>query len=67
MPEVVVYAMEGRTPEQKRAFFKDITDAVVKHLGSPPEAVTISIVETAKVNKAKGGVSFTELHRPKST
>ena len=31
MPEVYVHAVEGRTPEQKRALMKDITDAVVKN------------------------------------
>ena len=65
MPEVIVYAIEGRTAEQKRALFKDITAAVVKNFGAPPEAVTVSIVETAKTNKAKGGVAFSELQPPK--
>ena len=34
MPEVIVYAVEGRTPEQKKALMKDITDAVVKNFGT---------------------------------
>ena len=34
MPEVIVYAVEGRSPDQKRALMKDITDAVVKNFGS---------------------------------
>ena len=56
MPEVVVYILEGHTPEQKRGLIKDITNAVVKNAGSPPEAVTVSLVETAKTSKGKGGV-----------
>ena len=40
---------------------KDITDAVVKNAGAPPEAVTVSLVETPKSNKAKGGVLFSEM------
>jgi 4-oxalocrotonate tautomerase len=52
--------VEGRTPEQKRALMKDITDAVVKNFGSPPEAVVVTIIESLKVNKAKAGVPFTE-------
>jgi len=28
MPEVIVYALAGRTVEQKRGIVKDITDAV---------------------------------------
>ncbi len=31
MPEVVFYALGGRSIEQKRALIKDFTDAVVKN------------------------------------
>lgn len=61
MPEVVVYLIEGRTLEQKRGLVKDLTAAVVKHIGSPPEAVTVSLVETAKTSKAKAGVLFSDM------
>ena len=60
MPEVYVYAVEGRTAEQKKGLMKDITDAVVKNFGAKPDAVTVQIVESARSNKAKGGVPFTE-------
>jgi len=60
VPEVIVYLAEGRTPEQKKSLMKDITDAVVKNAKVPPDAVTVSIMETPKVNKAKGGVPFSE-------
>jgi 4-oxalocrotonate tautomerase len=53
MPEVVVYLLEGRTLDAKRSLVKDITDAVVKNLGAPPEAVTVSLVETPKTAKGK--------------
>jgi 4-oxalocrotonate tautomerase len=61
MPEVVVYILEGRSVEQKRGLVKDITAAIVKHTGAPAEAVTISLLETAKESKAKGGVLFSEM------
>jgi len=61
MPEVVVYLLEGRSIEQKRGLVQDITSAVVKHVGAPPDAVTVSLVETAKSSKAKGGVLFSEM------
>jgi 4-oxalocrotonate tautomerase len=61
MPEVVVYILEGRTLEQKRGLVKDITDAVVKNAGTTAEHVTVSLVETQKVNKGKGGVLFSEM------
>lgn len=60
MPEVVVYLAEGRTPEQKKGLMKDITEAVVKNTGAKPEAVTVSLMETPKTNKSKGGVPFSE-------
>jgi 4-oxalocrotonate tautomerase len=61
MPELVVYLLEGRTLEDKRSLVKDLTAAVVKNLGTPPEAVTISLVETAKTAKGKGGVLFSDM------
>ena len=60
MPEVVVYILEGRSLEQKRGLVKDITAAVVKHFNVTPDAVMVQIVESAKDNKAKGGVLFSE-------
>jgi len=60
MPEVYVHAVEGRTPAQKKALMKDITEAVVKNFGTAPEAVVVTIVESLKINKAKAGVPFTE-------
>jgi 4-oxalocrotonate tautomerase len=61
MPEVVVYILEGRTPEQKRGLVKDITSAVMKNANVPADAVVVSLVETAKANKGKGGVLFSEM------
>jgi 4-oxalocrotonate tautomerase len=61
MPEVVVYILEGRTLDQKRGLVKDITAAVVKNAGTTPEQVTVSLIETAKNSKAKGGVLFSEM------
>ena len=71
MPEVIVYAVEGRTLEQKRALVKDITDAVVKDItdavvknfGAPIDAVTVQLVECLPSSKAKGGVLFSERGR----
>ena len=60
MPEIYVHAVKGRSLDQKRALIKDITDAVVKNFGTPPEAVVVTIVESLKINKAKAGVPFTE-------
>ncbi len=60
MPEIIVYAVEGRSAEQKKGLMKDITDAMVKNFGVKPEVVTVQIIESPKENKAKGGIPFTE-------
>lgn len=61
MPEVVVYAIGGRSQEQKRGLCKDITQAVMKNYSVPAEAVVVTLVETPKTDKAKGGVLFSEM------
>jgi 4-oxalocrotonate tautomerase len=64
MPEVVVYALEGRSVDQKRALMKDLTTAVVKNFGVPADAVVVTLVESSKSDKAKGGVLFSEMGAP---
>ena len=61
MPEIVIYAIGGRSTDQKKALCKDITDAMVKNFKVPAEAVVITLVETPKTDKAKGGVMFSEM------
>lgn len=60
MPEIIVYAVEGRSPETKKALMQDITDAVVKNFGVPPDRVVVQIVESSKDSKSRGGVPFSE-------
>jgi 4-oxalocrotonate tautomerase len=61
MPEVVIYAVAGRSQDQKKGLCKDVTDAVVKNYGVPADAVVITLVETQKNDKSKGGVMFSEM------
>ena len=61
MPEILVHIVEGRTKEAKKALMKDITDAVVKNFGVPPERVVVQIVESPKDSKSRGGVPFDEM------
>jgi 4-oxalocrotonate tautomerase len=61
MPEIIVYLLEGRSIDDKRSLVKDITAAVVKNVGVPVESVTVSLVETAKTAKGKGGVLFSDM------
>ena len=61
MPEIQVYLAEGRTLDQKRGLVQDITAAVVKNCNVAADLVTVSLMETPKTNKAKGGVLFSEM------
>jgi 4-oxalocrotonate tautomerase len=60
MPEIHVFCAEGRTPEQKKGLMKDLTDAMVKNFNVGADVVTVQIIESPKMNKAKGGIPFTE-------
>jgi 4-oxalocrotonate tautomerase len=60
MPEVVVYAVAGRSPEQKKAMMVGITKAVVDSLGVLAEQVVVQIVESPADSKSKGGIPFSE-------
>jgi 4-oxalocrotonate tautomerase len=61
MPEIIVYAVEGRTIDQKRGLVRDITDAVVRNLAVSADKVVVQIVETPKTDKARGGVLFSDM------
>jgi 4-oxalocrotonate tautomerase len=60
MPEIYVFCAEGRTPEQKKGLMKDLTEAMVKNFSVKADLVTVQIVESPKINKAKGGIPFSE-------
>jgi 4-oxalocrotonate tautomerase len=64
MPEIFVYAVEGKTVEQKRRLVRAITDAMVKEFGAREQAVVVQIIESPKHNKAKGGVLFVDAPPP---
>jgi 4-oxalocrotonate tautomerase len=56
MPIIQVNLMEGRSVDQKRKVVKEITNAVVKSLDVPPDAVRIILREMSKENYAIAGV-----------
>ena len=60
MPEIVVFAAEGRTLDQKRGLVRDLTEAMVKNFNVGAEHVVVQIVEAPKTNKAIGGVLMSE-------
>lgn len=62
MPEVTVYALEGRSIEDKHGLLRDITDAVVKNFGVTPDLVTVQIIEANADLKSKGGIPYSVRH-----
>ncbi|KQV82520.1 4-oxalocrotonate tautomerase [Massilia sp. Root351] len=55
MPTINVQLFEGRSPEQKRAFVKAITEATCATLGSTPDSVDVLIHEVKKEHWATAG------------
>jgi 4-oxalocrotonate tautomerase len=55
MPYVIVEMFEGRTIDQKRAAAKAITDAIVEHLKTSPEATHVLFHEMKRENSAHAG------------
>lgn len=60
MPEIVVYAVEGRSAAQKKMLMVNITEAVVETFGVERDRVVVSIIETRAEDKARGGVLYSE-------
>ncbi|WP_313499311.1 tautomerase family protein [Stutzerimonas nitrititolerans] len=60
MPEIVVYAVAGRTHEQKKMLMQKITEAVIDSFDVPRDRVVVQIVETDPNNKSRGGVLYSE-------
>jgi 4-oxalocrotonate tautomerase len=61
MPEITISMAVGRTDEQKAGMMRDITQALVTHLGVAADAVVIQINEAPLTNKMKGGKTFVEI------
>jgi 4-oxalocrotonate tautomerase len=60
MPTIRVEMMEGRTPEQKTALVKALTQAVVDSLGTKPESVDVLLYDIKREHWATGGVQWSE-------
>jgi 4-oxalocrotonate tautomerase len=60
MPTIRVELLEGRTPEQKTALVKALTQAVVESLGSKAESVDVVLFDIPRQNWATGGVQWSE-------
>jgi 4-oxalocrotonate tautomerase len=56
MPVVTVQMWRGRTPAQKTALVRAITDAMVAHAGAKPDNLHVILQEVPKENWALAGV-----------
>lgn len=61
MPTINIQLFEGRTPEQKRALVKSITQATCSSLGCEPGAVEIILQEVKRENWATAGKLWSEI------
>ncbi|MEO8248077.1 MAG: 4-oxalocrotonate tautomerase [Burkholderiales bacterium] len=60
MPTIRVDLFEGRTPQQKAALAKEITDACVRVLGGSADSVDILFYDLARHDWATGGVLWSD-------
>ncbi len=64
MPVIQVDMFAGRSPEQKRALVKALTEAFVSTAGSTPQAVQVILREVEKSDWATAGVMASEPAKP---
>jgi 4-oxalocrotonate tautomerase len=60
MPIVTIKMYEGRSPEQKRALVKEVTDAVVRTTGATPEGTIVVIEDIKREHWSAAGVLASE-------
>lgn len=56
MPIVNITLIEGRTPEQKLALIKEVTDTVERVLEAPRQSIRVLLHEVPAANWGVGGV-----------
>lgn len=60
MPTLRVELFEGRTPQQKAALAKELTDACVRVLGGSADGVDVLFFDIARHDWASGGSLWSE-------
>ena len=67
MPEVYIYALQGKSLDQKRKLVREVTEAVARNLDVAEDTVLIQLMESTREDKAKGGVLFSDRVAPAKT
>lgn len=62
MPLVEISLWPGRAPDVKAKIIREVTDAVARSTGAPPEAVEVIIRDVPKTDWGHGGKPFSETH-----
>ena len=60
MPLVEISLWPGRTDEVKEKMIAEVTDAIVRTSGAPPESVTIILREVPQAHWARAGVPYSK-------
>lgn len=60
MPIIQMHILEGRPDALKQKLIAEVTDAVSRTLGTPPDAIRVLLYEIPKTHWAVGGKSMAE-------
>ncbi|MBN2566331.1 MAG: 4-oxalocrotonate tautomerase family protein [Candidatus Eisenbacteria bacterium] len=60
MPLVEISMLTGRDAETKEKIIREVTDAVVRTSGAPPEAVTVIIRDVPGTDWARAGKPYSK-------
>ena len=64
MPTVRIELFEGRTPQQKAALAREITDACERVLGGSADSVDVLFFDIARHDWSTGGVLWSDKSAP---
>ena len=65
MPLVEITLWPGRNPDVKERIVREVTDALSRASGAPPEAVEVIIREVPKTDWGRGGEPYSKTHPEK--
>jgi len=60
MPIAEITIFEGRSDDEKRLIYREVTAALERSMGASPETIRIILREMPKMNYASGGVSMAD-------
>ena len=61
MPLVEISMFTGRDDETKERMIREVTEAVVRTSGAPPEAVTVILRDVPRTDWARAGTPYSKM------